>query len=302
MTSTHVLADLEQKLAGGGTFTAADGLRVFECPDLVSVGLLGERARRARTGERVTFSRVAAVSAVLPDVVGEAGEVRLIGPPASGADARARVQSAVAWAGGVPVTGFALADLAALGGGSADALSRLAAELVADGLTALAEVQIDRSSSEYELIAWVRAVTEAGLGAWRATVERGAPGDRLALIERARALQEATHALRAFAPLPRIDDPVAPSTGYDDAKTVAIARLRCADIEYVQVDWPLYGPKLAQVAITFGANDIDGVAPVDTVNLGPRKAPLEDIRRQIIAAGGTPVERDARYAVVSGST
>lgn len=298
MTTTHVLADLEQKLATGGTFTPADAGRVLACADLVSVGLLGERARRARTGDRVTFSRVTTVAAALPDAVGDAGEVRLIGAPASIADARTRVRAAVAWAGAVPVTGFTLADLIELAG-SVDALGQLAADLLSDGLTALAEVQIDRAPSDAELIASVRAVIDAGLGAWRITIEHAEPGDRLALIERACALQDATNAVRAFAPLPRIDRPDAPSTGYDDVKTIAIARLRCTGIEHIQVDWPLYGPKLAQVAITFGANDIDGVAAVDTVNLGPRKTPIEDIRRQILAAVGTPVERDARYAVVS---
>jgi hypothetical protein len=299
MTSTHVLADLEQKLAGGGTFTPADADRVFTCPDLVSVGMLGDQARRARTGDRVTFNRVAAVEAALPEAVGDAGEVRLMGIPASIAEARTRVRAAAAWAGAVPLTGFTLAQLIALAGTGADGLRQLAADLVADGLTALAEVQIDKAPSDADLIASVRAVTGAGLGAWRLTVERAEPGDRLALIERACALQHATNVVRAFAPLPRLDQVDAPSTGYDDVKTIALARLRCTAIERIQVDWPLYGPKLAQVAITFGANDIDGVAAIDAVKLGPRKTPLEDIRRQILAAGGTPVERDARFAAVS---
>jgi aminodeoxyfutalosine synthase len=90
-----------------------------------------------------------------------------------------------------------------------------------------------------------------------------------------------------------------PSTGYDDVKTVAAARVRCGDIERIQVDWPLYGPKLAQVAITFGANDLDGVSAIDTDELGPRRAPVEDIRRQIRSAGAEPVERDVFYLVRS---
>ena len=62
------------------------------------------------------------------------------------------------------------------------------------------------------------------------------------------------------------------------------------------MDWPLYGPKLAQVAIAYGADDIDGVAAVDTLQLGHRRSPREDIERQIRAAGAAPVERDGRYA------
>jgi len=44
-----------------------------------------------------------------------------------------------------------------------------------------------------------------------------------------------------------------------------------------------------------GAGDVDGVSPVDTLNLGTRRSPLEEILRQIRAAGGVPVERDGRF-------
>ncbi len=54
-----------------------------------------------------------------------------------------------------------------------------------------------------------------------------------------------------------------------------------------------YGPKLAQVALTFGANDVDRVSPVDDDSLGRRRTALEDVKRNIIAAGFTPVERAA---------
>jgi 2-iminoacetate synthase ThiH len=64
----------------------------------------------------------------------------------------------------------------------------------------------------------------------------------------------------------------------------------------VQVDWQLYGPKLAQVALTFGADDVDGVSPVDEAPEGKRRSPLEEIRRNILAASGEPVERDGRFA------
>ena len=62
------------------------------------------------------------------------------------------------------------------------------------------------------------------------------------------------------------------------------------------MDWPLYGPKLAQVALTYGADDIDGVsaAPADPA-MGTRRAPVPEIERQIRAAAGTPVERSGRY-------
>ena len=82
-----------------------------------------------------------------------------------------------------------------------------------------------------------------------------------------------------------------PTTGYEDVKMVAIARLAAPNIPSIQVDWRRYGPKLAQVALTFGADDIDGVSPSDEAPEGRRRAPLEEIRRNIEAAGFEPVER-----------
>jgi 2-iminoacetate synthase ThiH len=70
----------------------------------------------------------------------------------------------------------------------------------------------------------------------------------------------------------------------------------------------LYGPKLAQVALTVGADDVDAVSAVDDMSQGRRRAPLEEITRNIRAAGFEPVERDGRFqpvapgpAVASGS-
>ncbi len=74
-----------------------------------------------------------------------------------------------------------------------------------------------------------------------------------------------------------------------------MARLVAMAIPAIQVDWPLYGPKLAQVALTYGANDIDGVPAEDEAALGARRAASADVARQIRAAASVPVERDGRY-------
>jgi aminodeoxyfutalosine synthase len=90
-------------------------------------------------------------------------------------------------------------------------------------------------------------------------------------------------------------NPAVPTTGFDDVKRVALARLFLEDVPSIQVDWSLYGPKLAQVALTVGANDVDAVSPLDDSAEGRRRAPLEEIRRNIRAAGLDPVERDGRF-------
>jgi 2-iminoacetate synthase ThiH len=76
---------------------------------------------------------------------------------------------------------------------------------------------------------------------------------------------------------------------------VAIGRLAAPDIPSIQVDWQRYGPKLAQVALTFGADDLYGVSASDDAPEGRRRAPVEEIRRNIEAAGFEPVERDGRF-------
>jgi 2-iminoacetate synthase ThiH len=66
----------------------------------------------------------------------------------------------------------------------------------------------------------------------------------------------------------------------------------------VQVDWRRYGPKLAQVALGVGADDLDGVTPIDDAALGPRRAAAEDVRRNIVSAGFTAAERDGRWIAI----
>ena len=69
-------------------------------------------------------------------------------------------------------------------------------------------------------------------------------------------------------PLSREQSIAVPTTGYDDVRAVALARLALPSVQNIQVDWAQYGPKLAQVALTFGANDLDRVSTVDDESLG----------------------------------
>ena len=86
-----------------------------------------------------------------------------------------------------------------------------------------------------------------------------------------------------------------PTTGYDDVKRVALARIIVTNVPSIQVDWALYGPKLAQVALTVGADDVDAVSAEDDESQGRRRAPLEEIQRNIRAASQDPVERNGRF-------
>jgi aminodeoxyfutalosine synthase len=291
-----MLADLEAKAAAGQPFTHDDALRVVACPDLVSIGALGAAARLHAHGARVTYGRVAIIEAgARPAERGDCGEVRVTGVPASADEALRWTREATAFAGGVLVTGFSAADLLTMAGGDHMALAAFAGDLRAAGLSGVAEVPIDRIGADGAEV--VRALAHGGLTAARATVSDAGFDARLALIERAASIQAETGAFAAFAPLPRFDPVDVPSTGYDDVKTIALARLMALGIRHVQVDWVLYGPKLAQVAIEYGADDIDAVAPVDYEKLGVRRSPKADIERQIRSAFCEPAERDGRYQI-----
>ena len=100
-------------------------------------------------------------------------------------------------------------------------------------------------------------------------------------------------------PLPMKVNSLRPTTGYDDVKSVAVARLAATNIPVIQVDWLRYGHKLAQVALTFGADDLDEVPASDESPDGRRRAPLEEVRRNIEAAGFVPAERDGRFALIA---
>lgn len=292
---TTSIEPLLERLLAGEVLAASEQSALFESRDLLALGMAADEFRRRRHGAQVTFVRVADVSlesaaAGAATWEGSPGEMRILGSPVDLPQAVAAVRSVVAAAGGVPVTAFSLADIERVSGGPAAAIEWLTA-LKHAGLSAVAEAPADALQSLESLLA---AAAAAGLPIARLTVERVAAADRQALLSRVAALVQAHPSLTVFAPLPRKAGGLTPSTGYDDVHLVALARL-LVPVEHIQVDWQRYGPKLAQVALTFGADDIDGVSSKDEVTEGRRRSPLEEIRRNILAASGLPVERGASF-------
>ena len=99
---------------------ASEARDILESPDLIAIGVRADDVRRQMHGGRTTFVRVfqihvGAPAASLPTRL-SAGEFRIVGRPSSVDLAVGAVGAAVALAGGVPVTGFTLADLQALAG------------------------------------------------------------------------------------------------------------------------------------------------------------------------------------------
>jgi hypothetical protein len=258
-------------MEGMSAMTIEDAQAILTDRNVITVGARGDEERRRRHGVKTTFSRVLEVHhEVVPASIpagASAGEIRLAGTPASIDAATEAAQRARAMAGDVPVTGFSLSDLLALAGGRLDALTDMAKRLAAAGLQIVSEVPLDKISAPADAI---RAVRDGGLQVLRLTVSESDDSSRLRLVSLARDVQDAVGGIRAFAPLARVSSIAQPSTGYDDVRHIAVARLFVHNIDSIQVDWQLY--------------------------LGRRRSPLEEIKGNITAAGLEAVERDGQFS------
>ncbi len=91
-------------------------------------------------------------------------------------------------------------------------------------------------------------------------------------------------------------------TGLDDLKTLAVSRLMLDNFPHIKAFWIMHSPKLAQVSLNWGVDDIDGtVVHYDITRRegigGSRHQELtiNQLRRLIAEAGFEPVERDSLY-------
>ena len=285
------------KAAAGAALSEGDAAALAATTDILTLGMLADEARRRKHGADTTYVRVADVTLPLAagslDIPPAAREVRVTADAGSIATSLKALRDVVMAAGAVPVSAFSLADLQAHTRASGTSLADLLRAMRHAGVASVAEAPIDALD---EAESALEAVREAGLGLARLTVQRQADApSRVALITRAAELQHALGWLPSFAPLPRSWSAVSPTTGYEDVRQVALARLLADNIPSIQVDWARYGPKLAQVALTVGADDLDGVPAVDDESEGRRRATLEEVRRNIQAAALIPVERDGAY-------
>jgi len=298
MTDVSSFESLMDRVAAGERLTPAEVSDLAATPDILRLGMLADAVRRRRHDTRVTYLRVASCTfdepfsdAILP----VARELRLSGTPESLKVAVTAVVQAKAVAGARVVSGFSWSVVETLAHNDGT-VSRVLEELRLAGLDALAQLSLDEMANPGAAIERVMAAGFAGL---RLTIDKAPAAERLRLFLLAGELQQRLDSIEAINPLPLTLHTFRPTTGYDDVKMVAVARLAAPAIRTVQVDWGRYGPKLAQVALTFGADDLDGVTQSDDAPDGRRRAPLEEVRRNIEAAGFTPVERDGRFALVS---
>jgi len=132
--------------------------------------------------------------------------------------------------------------------------------------------------------------------------------DHLVLLREA---QDETHGFVAFIPLAFHPEntPLAhipKPTGYDDLRNIAVSRLMLDNFDHIKAYWVMMTPSIAQIALRFGANDMDGTVVEEKIyhDAGATTAeftPRNELERLIRAAGRVPVERDTLYNPIDRS-
>jgi aminodeoxyfutalosine synthase len=135
--------------------------------------------------------------------------------------------------------------------------------------------------------------------------------DRIDHMVRLREVQDRTHGFQTFIPLAFHPDHTAlahlpRSTGLTDIRQIAIGRLMLDNFPHIKSYWQMVSAKMAQIALRFGADDIDGTVIEEKIyhDAGattPQGMRREELTRLIRAAGRIPFERDTLYRAVTRS-
>lgn len=133
--------------------------------------------------------------------------------------------------------------------------------------------------------------------------------ERLEHLDALRKLQDETGGFLAFIPLAFHPKNTAMSdlsntTGMNDLKNIAVSRLMLDNFPHIKAYWVMIGPKTAQVALSFGADDMDGTVKEEVIThmAGAETAQAlghKTLIRLIKEAGRTPIERDTLYNVLA---
>ena len=132
--------------------------------------------------------------------------------------------------------------------------------------------------------------------------------DRVDHLIKLRELQDETNGFVTFIPLAFHPENTALShlsktTGFDDLKSIAVSRLMLDNIPHIKAYWIMMTPKIAQIALRFGADDIDGTVVEEKIYHDAGATTSQSLRRQellglIRKAGREPLERDTLYRPV----
>lgn len=131
------------------------------------------------------------------------------------------------------------------------------------------------------------------------------PHHRIDHLIRLRELQDETGGFQTFIPLAFHPDNtklahIPKPSGLMDLRVMAISRLMLDNFPHIKAYWVMLGMKTAQVALSYGADDIDGTVVHEKIyhdagSDSPQETTVVELRRLIEEAGRVPVERDTLY-------
>lgn len=352
--SLHPIID---KLEAGERLGFEDGVALYRTPDLATLGILANRAREAKNGNRAYFNVNRHINHTNICVTGCSFCAFAKKPRQEGAY-RMTIEEIAGKA--VPAPGERWEEIHIVGGldpgfSFQDCLEMLRAIRAVNPsvhLKTLTLVEVDyyakrERKSPQEILA---ALREAGMGSmpgggaeilgeelrrkicpnkisgqrWldlaRIAHQMGIRSnctmlyghvetieDRVDHVLRLRELQDETGGFMAFIPLQfnKHNTPyenLPDVTGEDNLKTLAVSRLLFDNIDHIKVYWIMVGLKIAQAALWFGADDIDGTVVEERIThdagaTTPVGVGLEDLLHLIRKAGRVPVERDSLYGI-----
>jgi aminodeoxyfutalosine synthase len=129
--------------------------------------------------------------------------------------------------------------------------------------------------------------------------------DRVDHLRRLRGLQDETGGFTGFVALPYQPDnnriPVnVPPTGFDSLRTIAVSRIYLDNFDHITAYWVGMSMKLAQVALSYGADDLHGTILEENIfhMAGARSPQLQteaDLLKAIRETGRTPIQRNTFY-------
>ena len=352
------LADVHAKIVAGQRLSSADGLSLYDCPDLAALGYLANLVREARHGDTTYYVRnqhinytnvcnklcrfcsfyvkpnhergyVLEAEQVAERVREYADvpitEIHMVGGvnpklpyqyylDVLGAMKRARPEA--------HLKAFTMIEIAQIHRLAKKPIEEVFADLREAGLESIpgggAEVFSDRV---HEDLFWTKSDSENWLEIAAAAHRSGLPTNATMLyghventeekvyhLTRLREVQDETGGFLTYIPLSfhpertEIDHLPGP-TGQLDLREVAIGRLMLDNFPHIKTFWIMNTIEISQVALWYGANDIDGTImdyEITRKDLGATQQRLtqQDLLDRIVEAGRQPVERDSLYNLV----
>ena len=285
------LEAIHDKVIEGAVLDLRDVTTLHASKDILAIGWLANTVREQMHGN-VTNAVVNTVSTAAEEVA-SAGEIVIL---ERGIDAVLRsVEKHRQKHADAKISAFTVEELAA-GENPDHAAQRLRQAGVTSLLGAGVEVflpsvkqRIWGASMSWKQRAAAReAALSAGIRVPAYMVQKRQPGEEQAQeVLSFRSFKCDSFASFSFEPDAATSASLAATTGMQEMKQIAIARLALPNVRHIRVYWHMLGGKLAQIALRFGASEVDGTALDPNVNPEFRR---REVSREISAAGREPKE------------